>query len=163
MNGKTPPPITLADRVKEVVRFDRFYAQRLRDATKVARVNEVNAAELGVFVELLRGSAPLDWLVWRLDLDRSYLARTLKTLEISGFVTLRTDDRDRRMRRADLTTRGRTVAQDLQQFQEDVVRKTLEELPTRQQRRLVRAMGTIIEIFERDELTNFWERFEERR
>ena len=150
MNGKRLP-VNLADRVREVVRFDRFYSQRLRDATKVARVNVVNAAELGIFLELIRAPCPPGWLSWRLDLDPSYVSRTLRQLELSGFITMHGADRDRRIRQASLTDRGRIVARGLERFQEDVVRKRLEELPARQQKRLLRAMNVIVDIFERDE------------
>jgi DNA-binding MarR family transcriptional regulator len=65
---------------------------------------------------------------------------------------------DRRTRLANLTDRGRLVARSLAQFEEDAARKSLKELPARQQRRLVRSMQAIIEILERDALANFLER-----
>jgi DNA-binding MarR family transcriptional regulator len=151
-------PAHLAGRIKEVLRFDRFYSRRLREATKAARVHDVNIAELAIFQELLGGPCTPGWLSWRLDLDPGYLSRRLKQLERMSFVSVRSSDDDRRMRQVSLTDRGGIVARSLEQVREDAVRKTLEELPLRQQRRLVRAMNVIIGIFEQDPLTDLLER-----
>ena len=56
-----------------------------------------------------------------------------------------------------LTQRGHAAARYLEHFQEDRVRQALELLPRRQQQRLVRAMGVILEVFGRDELANVLE------
>ena len=148
----------LAERIQDVLRFDRFYSRRLYEAAKVARVNEVNAAELGIFQELLGGACTSAWLSYRLDLDPGYLSRTLKLLESMGFISVGNCAGDRRTRHMALTNRGRIVARGLERFREDVARKALEDLPPRHQRRLVRAMNVIIEIFERDTCANLLER-----
>jgi DNA-binding MarR family transcriptional regulator len=151
----TRDPVSL--RAREVLRFDRFYARRLREAIDAARVHEVNRAALGIYQELLHSPCSPGWLSWRLDLDPGYLSRSLGLLELNGHITVSGTGGDRRMRQASLTDRGRYVARGLAQFQEDAVRKALEELPPRQQRRLVRAMKVIIDILERDALTNLLE------
>jgi DNA-binding MarR family transcriptional regulator len=147
----------LPDRVNQVVRFDRFYSRWLREGIKAARVTEVNGAELGIFEELHHGSCTPGWLQWRLGLDSGYLSRNLRRLEAEGLVSVSTSDDDRRSRLVSLTARGCLVARSLAEFQGDAVRQRLEELPLRQQRRLVRAMNAIVEIFERDALTNLLE------
>ena len=147
MIRKTPRG-DLAAQAREVTRFDRFYSRRLRHATKAARVNEANDAERGIFLELLEGPCPPGWLCWRLDLDAGHLARRLRKLELEGHLTVRGSDVDRRMRQVTLTDLGRAVARSLARFQEDTARKALEELPARNQRRLVRAMQAIIEILQ---------------
>src|ERR1700681_1220344 len=140
----------LADRIEEVLRFDRFYSRRLREATKAAPVHEGNLAELGILQELLHVPCTPGWLSWRLDLDPGYLSRSLRQLERMNLVSVLGSDDDRRQRQVSLTDRGGMVARRLEQVREDAVRKILEELPLRQQRRLVRAMNVIIGIFERD-------------
>jgi len=144
----------LSDRIQDVLRFDRLYARRLRDLAKAARVNEANVAELGIFQELLPGPCTPGWLIWRLDLDPGYLSRSLRQLELMGFISACGCGDDRRQRQVTLTDRGRVVARSLERFREDAARQRLEELPLRQQRRLVRAMNAIIEILERDALAN---------
>ena len=165
-------PADLADRIKEVLRFDHFYSRRLRDAsrrlgeaspqlgeaTRTARLQDVNIAEMGIVQELLHRPRTPGWLSWRLDLDPGYLSRSLKRLEMMSLVSVGGSDDDRRMRQVSLTDRGGMVARSLEQVREDIVRMTLEELPLRQQRRLVRAMNAILGIFERDSLTNLLER-----
>jgi DNA-binding MarR family transcriptional regulator len=158
MTRKTSPA-DLAGRIKQVMEFDRFYSRRLREAARSMCVNEVNAAELGIFLELLRAPCPSDWLRWRLDLDPGYLSRTLAQLELMGFISTCASDADRRIRQVTLTGRGRAAARSLEGFQEDAVRKALEEFPVRQQRRLVRSMNAIVAIFEQDPVARLRARF----
>ncbi len=125
-------------------------------------VNEVNAAELGIFLELLRAPCPSDWLRWRLDLDPGYLSRTLAQLELMGFLSTCVSGADRRIRQVTLTGLGRAAARSLERFQEGAVRKALEEFPVRQQRRLIRAMNAIVEILEQDPVARLLARSRER-
>lgn len=124
MNRKAPQNMDALTR--DVLRFDRFYAHRLR------------------------------------DLDPGHLSRSLRQMERMKHIVVCGSADDRRKRQVSLTDWGRKAARSLEQFREDRVRRTLEELPRRQQERLVRAMGVITEIFGRDALTNLLERFESR-
>src|SRR5882672_10275284 len=139
------PQDDLPGRVREILRFDRYYETRLREASKAVRVNEVNIAELGIFLELLPRPCPPGWLCSRLGLDPGYLSRSLRRLELDDCITV---CGDRRNRQASLTARGLVVARSLQQFQEDAARRTLQDLSARNQRRLVRSMQVIIELLE---------------
>lgn len=91
-------------------------------------------------------------------MDPGYLSRCLRQLELDQCVALCDSANDRRQRLVSLTDRGRMAARELERYQEYAVQKVLEELPARQQRRLVHAMNTIIEVFNRDALTNLLER-----
>src|SRR5512146_3127402 len=55
----------LEGRVRKVLRFERFFAARLREATKAAFVNDVNAAQLGILRLLRDRPAPPGWLSWQ--------------------------------------------------------------------------------------------------
>lgn len=66
-----------------------------------------------------------------------------------------------REREVSLTDWGLAAARNLEWFEEERAREFLAQLPVRQQERLVDAMGTILEIFERDEITNLVERARE--
>src|SRR5207237_5870943 len=83
-------------RIREVLRFDRFYSRRLREAAKAARVNALNVAESGVFHELLDGPYTPGWLSWRLGLDPGQLSRTLEKLELMRHITVCGSGDDRR-------------------------------------------------------------------
>jgi DNA-binding MarR family transcriptional regulator len=145
-------------RIRAVLKFERFFAQRLREAAKDAAADrDLNGAQREIFHAVRDGSAPPSWLSWRLGLDRSYLSRMLKRMEADRFVTIEPSDTDRRERRIALTDLGRRIARNLEQCDEDRVR-----LPQRQQKRLIRAMLTIQEIFQRDAVTNLLECCEER-
>lgn len=154
---RKPPQPDILRLSREVLRFDRFYSRRLHEAAVAARVHESSAAELGIFRELLHGSCAPGWLSWRLDLDTGYLSRNLRQLELMGFIKVARAGDDGRRRQVSLTALGFVAARSLEGFHEDAVRKTLQELPPRQQRRLARAMKTIIDILERDALTNLLE------
>lgn len=145
----------LDSRVAEVLRFERHTAPRLRAATRTAFLNEVNAMQLGVFRELLRGPCSPGWLAWRLGVDPGNTSRAVRLMALMGLVTITVAARDRRMRDVELTDWGRDAARYLETFERDRVRSTLEPLPRRQQDRLVRAMQVIMEISERDDGANF--------
>ena len=147
------------ERAREVVRFDRFYARRMRDARKAASEIEVNEAQLGIFHELLFGTRTLSSLSWHLDLDPGYLSRTLRLMELTRHVTISESAEDRRERLVDLTDWGLAAARNLEWFHEERARKLLEELAPRHQRQLVEAMRAIVEILERDWVANLIERF----
>jgi len=150
-------------RIHAVLKFERFFGQRLREAARAAAADrDLNGAQREIFHQVQDGSAPPSWLSWRLGLDRSYLSRMLKRMEADRYVTIELSDTDRRERRVALTDLGRRIARNLEQCDEDRVRRALEVLPQRQQKRLIRAMLTIQEICQRHVLTNLLECLEER-
>lgn len=150
-------------RIQAVLKFERFFARRLREAAKAAAADrDLNDAQREILHEAQDGPVSPSWLSWRLGLDRSYLSRMLKLMEAEGYVTIELSDTDRRERRLVLSDLGRWIARNLQQCDEDRVQRALEGLPQRQQKRLIRAMMVIEEIFQRDAVTNLLECFEER-
>ncbi len=79
----------------------------------------------------------------RLDLDAGYASRMLRALERDGLVTVAPSTRDRRVRQATLTRRGRAERARLDRRSDDLVRTMLEPLDERQQGRLVAAAGEV--------------------
>ena len=158
MISKGPHP--LPDRIDAVRRFERFYERRITDAYRDAAVNELTATELRVFAvlgEAVDGGSGA-WLNDRLRIDAGYLCRILKKFEAYGFVTGRSSERDRRLREYALTDWGRRVCESLEDFHGERIMAMLEDLPERQQRRLVYSMRTIESILTRDRLENFLEK-----
>ena len=151
-------------RVQQVLRFDRFYAQRLHANDKAAKVQEGTATELRAFHELGQegGRCTPGWQSWRLDLNHGYVSRILKLFELQGYLTTHVSDDDQRRREIELTPWGREVFRGLEQFHESLARNTLEALPQRQQWRLVKAMAVIEAVLTRDALANLMESSRER-
>jgi DNA-binding MarR family transcriptional regulator len=147
--------------VQKVLAFERFYSRRLREATKAMLVTETTVLRMSVFRELMDGPCTASWLCWRLGVDPGQLSRTLSVLELEGHIIAHVSPTDRRRRDIELTRWGARVARGLEEFRAERIRQTLEELPRKQQQRLVNAMRVILEIFERDALTNLLDRARE--
>jgi DNA-binding MarR family transcriptional regulator len=148
-------------RVREVRKFERFYSRRLQDASRSLRIHEGKVAALAILEELTGGGASAAWLCGRLKLDAAYMSRTLKAMEMHKDVTSTPSKRDGRMRQIELTQSGLRTARFFEREHENRIARILEELPLKQQKRLVRAMQAIQEIFQRDALTNLLERCRE--
>ncbi len=149
-------------RVRAVLRFDRYYAQRLWNDEKATVDLEMTIIEKRILRELLVGFRTVASLSERLSLDAGYISRMVTVLELNRQVAKTVAANDRREREIALTHWGRRVVHDLEEDQEQRTRAALELLPQRQQKRLVRAMATITEVFERDGLANFLECARER-
>ena len=144
-----------------MLRFDRFYARRLKDAEMADKTWERSLTERRIFHELGQLPRTPGWLSCRLDLDPGYVTRILKTMEACHYVMIDPWQNDRRQRVVTLTRFGCDAYRELRSFHERLARNVLEELPQRQQRRLVRAMSVIEEVLTRDPLANFLERARE--
>ena len=148
-------------RVQRMLRFDRFYARRLEDAEMADKTWERSLTEMRIFHELGQLPRTPGWLSCRLNLDPGYVTRILKTMEAYRYVTIDPCQHDRRQRVVTLTRSGCDAYRELRSFHEGLARKTLEGMPQRQQRRLVRAMTVIEEVLTRDPLANLLERVRE--
>lgn len=158
VEGRTTPA-----RVAKMLEFERYFTRRLQDIAASAPPNEMTAGKRRVFRELSGGSVPLSWLEWRTGMDAGYLSRTVKLMELEGFVAVSTSELDRRERDVTPTRLGLAVAGDLQRDDQQRVRRQLEELPERLQRRLLGAMTAIRGILERDWTANLLARVVESR
>lgn len=150
----------LEERAREVVRFDRFYVSRAREAMRAAMaIHEVSELQLAIFHSLLTGPGTPAWLSERLGVDGGHLSRTLRLMEESGHISITQTRPDRRERDVGLTRHGLGAARDLEGFYEEQARKLLDELPLRRQERLIAAMNDVREILQRDWVANLLERF----
>lgn len=157
MISKGPHP--LPSRIDAVRRFERFYERRIRDAYRAAAVNELTATELRVFAVLGEADDGRSgaWLNDRLRIDPGHLSRILKKFQAYGFVMPRPSELDARLREFALTDWGWRVWKGLEDFHCERIMANVEELPERQQRRLVHAMKVIEQVLTRDRLENFLE------
>lgn len=152
-------PALFAQRVAQVVRFDRMYEQRLREIADRSAIMELSWAEIRVFHELGAGAdgITIAWLAPRLDLDGGYVCRILKKLCAYGWVAAARSEGDRRHRLYGLTADGRKVREGLEEFHRTQAERMLEALPRRGQHRLVTAMRTIEDVLSRTPWENFLE------
>lgn len=158
MNPKPDHTDQIRSLVREVLRFDRFYARHLQTEAKALLAHEVTAPEVVIFRELTNGPGTAAWLAWRLDMDAGYVSRTLALMKMKRYVDVSTSAVDRRRRDVALTELGLLCARALQEFQEERATRVLEELAPRHREILVRAMKDIAAILQRDWVANLIER-----
>jgi DNA-binding MarR family transcriptional regulator len=151
------PPLPARSHVEQVLKFEAFYSRRLPARLRAPYIDDPSATALEVLRELLVAPRTHAWLRWRLGVDRGYLSRVLQVLELQWRIVRWPEPADRRSRVIELSHSGRKVAEELARAHEVRVRRILEELPRRQQQRLVDAMAIIEEILERDPIANLLE------
>jgi ribosomal protein S18 acetylase RimI-like enzyme len=79
----------------------------------------------------------------RLDLDSGYASRLLRSLESAGLVTVEASERDRRVRIARLTDKGRAERAVLDERADELAGSLLSPLNSKQRTRLVDAMREV--------------------
>ena len=101
------PPVTEHD-VGVLRGFHRLVTERVGalDDEYLARGRSLGASRL-LWEIGRRGSPDTLGLRTGLDLDSGYLSRLLRSLEADGLIHLAADERDRRVKRVNLTTKGR--------------------------------------------------------
>ena len=130
----------MVDRVR---RFNRVVTERVGALNDhfLGRARPLGEARLlweigldGCEVRLLRS---------RLGLDSGYLSRLLRSLETAGLVKVSASCGDRRIRVARLTAAGRRERATLDERSDELAQSLLAPLNSRQQKRLVAAMGEV--------------------
>lgn len=129
--------------IEQVRRFNRAVVQRVGalDAGFLGSGRPVAQARL--LWEVGEGGAEVRALRARLDLDSGYVSRLLRALEADGLVRVGPGSRDRRVRRVELTARGRRQRAALDRRGDDVAESFLAPLTAAQRERLVAAMGDV--------------------
>src|SRR3954453_4705406 len=93
--------------VDQVRRFNRVVTQRVGALNDHYLARDRTLGESRVLWEIGHDGCELRVLRERLRLDSGYLSRLLRSLEASGLVRVGPSDRDRRVRTARLTAKGR--------------------------------------------------------
>jgi len=129
--------------VSQVRSFNRLITQRVGalDDRYLARSRPLGEARLlweigveGCDVRRLRS---------RLDLDSGHLSRLLRSLEAAQLVRVDPNERDRRVRTAQLTSAGLAERDLLERRSDELARSFLEPLSEPRRRRLVAAMAEV--------------------
>jgi DNA-binding MarR family transcriptional regulator len=126
----------------ETVRgFNRIVTQRVGALQNSYLARDRSLAESRVLWEIGERDCEVRTLRSRLDLDSGYLSRLLRSLEASGLVTVGASQRDKRIRRAQLTEAGRRERALLDARSDELARSMLTALSADQRDRLVSGMA----------------------
>jgi DNA-binding MarR family transcriptional regulator/GNAT superfamily N-acetyltransferase len=129
--------------IGKVRRFNRTVTQRVGALDDSYLARGLPLGEARVLWEIGEGGCDVRLLRSRLDLDSGYVSRLLRSLEAAGLVTVEASERDRRVRTARLTRRGRAERAVLDRRSDDLARSVLGPLTTGQRARLVAAMDDV--------------------
>ncbi len=130
------------DEIATLRHFNRSYTQR---------IGVLSESYLGVgrplgpsrlLFEVGADGARVSELRRRLGLDSGYLSRLLRQLEQDDLITVRPDPDDRRQRVVALSPAGRREWRRLDRRSEDVARRIVDPLTTRQREELAAALAT---------------------
>jgi DNA-binding MarR family transcriptional regulator/GNAT superfamily N-acetyltransferase len=139
----------LASHIEGVRRFSRFYTRRIGLLQEGLLGSPFSLAEARVIWELAhREAATATGLGADLGLDAGYLSRILRSLEAGGLIERRRSPQDGRQSLISLTGEGRDAFAGLDARSSAQIKGLLDRLPSRDQDRLVDAMGTIEGLLE---------------
>jgi DNA-binding MarR family transcriptional regulator/GNAT superfamily N-acetyltransferase len=129
--------------VDTIRRFNRTVTQSIGALTDNYLSRDRPLAESRLLWEIGPEGRDVRTLRSRLDFDSGYLSRLLRALEGAGLVTVATSERDRRIRRAQLTRNGRRERALLDRRSDALARSMLGPLSEHQRARLVAAMAEV--------------------
>ncbi len=129
--------------IAKVRRFNRTVTQRVGALHDHYLGGGRPLGEARVLWEIGDGGCDVRVLRQRLDLDSGYLSRLLRSLEAAALITVGPGDRDKRVRTARLTKKGRAERALLDERSEGLARSLLDPLTATQRERLVVAMSEV--------------------
>lgn len=132
-----------AEAVAQVRRFNRTVSLCMGALDDHYLARDRPLGEARVLWEIGEDGCELRRLRARLGLDSGYLSRMLRALESAGLVTVAPSERDRRVRTARLTDRGRAERRVLDERSDELAGSMVEALPDTQRARLVAAMAEV--------------------
>nr|WP_296016451.1 helix-turn-helix domain-containing GNAT family N-acetyltransferase [uncultured Acidovorax sp.] len=137
--GATP----LADAVKAVRQFNRFFTRRIGVLDPYLG-STLSLTDVRVLYELAHRDAPVaSELARDLGLDGGYLSRILRRFEAAGWMTRSASPKDARQSVLSLTPAGREAFEPLQQRSREQAAELLAPLPPARQQEVVQAMQRI--------------------
>jgi DNA-binding MarR family transcriptional regulator len=129
--------------VAQVRRFNRTVTQRVGALNQPYLARDLSLGEARLLWEIGTGGCAIRTLRTRLQLDSGYLSRVLRSLEHAGLVELAASPRDRRVRVARLTAKGRAERQTVDRRSDDLAASILAPLDPQRRERLVNAMRDV--------------------
>jgi DNA-binding MarR family transcriptional regulator/GNAT superfamily N-acetyltransferase len=129
--------------VRKVRAFNRIVTERVGTLSDGYLSRERPLAEARVLWEIGDQGCDVRTLRSRLTLDSGYLSRLLRSLERDSLITVRTNERDKRIRTVSLTKHGKRERDELDRLSDDLALSLLEPLTVAQRERLVSAMTEV--------------------
>jgi DNA-binding MarR family transcriptional regulator/GNAT superfamily N-acetyltransferase len=140
----------LETRVEAVRRFNRFFTRRIGVLREGLLHSPYSLTEARILFEIARGGeVSASGLSRELGLDPGYLSRILSRLEGRGLLEKVRSEADGRRRLLSLTPEGEEAFSMLDERSREEVADMLKELSEGDQRRLLEAMQTIEDTFEK--------------
>jgi DNA-binding MarR family transcriptional regulator/N-acetylglutamate synthase-like GNAT family acetyltransferase len=140
----------LETRVEAVRRFNRFFTRRIGVLREGLLHSPYSLTEARILFEIARGAeVSASGLSRELGLDPGYLSRILSRLEGRGLLEKVRSEADGRRRLLSLTPEGEEAFAMLDERSREEVADMLKELSEGDQRRLLEAMQTIEDTFEK--------------
>ena len=141
--------LTAATRIR---RFNRFYTRRMGLLNPGLLQSRFSLTEVRVLYEIAHQPRPTaKTILGTLHLDPGYLSRLLRGLKQRGLVSARAESHDRRERRLTLTSRGRKAFGVLNARATEEVAEMLQGLSLKDQKQLLRSLGTIESLLDDEE------------
>ena len=132
-----------SDGISTVRSFSRTVTQRVGSLTDRFLGRDRPLAEARLLFEIGSAGQDVRQLRASLGLDSGYLSRLLRSLERQGLVSMASDDKDRRVRRALLTELGEEELAELNRGGDALAESILEPLDGEDRQRLVQAMAQV--------------------
>lgn len=134
------------DRIAQVRRFNRIVTQQVGALSDRYLARDRSLGESRLLWEIGEDGCELRRLRSRLELDSGYLSRMLRSLEADGLVRVAVGASDRRVRRAELTARGKREWALLDRRSDELAAALISGLDDPQQERLVAAMREVEQL-----------------
>jgi DNA-binding MarR family transcriptional regulator/GNAT superfamily N-acetyltransferase len=126
--------------IERVRAFNRTVTQRVGALDDRYLARDRPLGEARVLWEIGEHGCDVRIMRARLELDSGYLSRLLRSLEAAGLITVRASERDKRVRTARLTKKGRRERALLERGSDALAWSMLEPLAAAERERLVSAM-----------------------
>ena len=126
--------------IEKVRAFNRAVTQRVGALDDRYLARDRPLGEARVLWEIGEHGCDVRIMRARLELDSGYLSRLLRSLEAAGLITVRPSERDKRVRTARLTKKGRRERAVLERRSGALAWSMLEPLADAERERLVSAM-----------------------
>jgi DNA-binding MarR family transcriptional regulator/GNAT superfamily N-acetyltransferase len=129
--------------IRAVRSFNRTVTERVGALNDHYLARDRPLGEARVLWEIGESGCEVRTLRSRLALDSGYVSRLLRALEASGMITVTSSARDKRVRTAQLTRKGRAERALLDRRSDDLARSLLAPLTNARRERLVSAMREV--------------------
>ncbi|AJQ94827.1 bifunctional helix-turn-helix transcriptional regulator/GNAT family N-acetyltransferase [Gynuella sunshinyii] len=148
-------PTTLAQRIKRIRKFNRFYTRILDLLGRTLPYSQYSLSEARILFEIGDQDSPVAQdLVKQLNLDPAQLSRTLKRLEGQGLVVKSPSKTDSRKQILHLSQSGQSELAQLQKLSSHQIESLLSGLSVDQQTQLIDAMQSIETLLGADKATS---------